>query len=668
MAAGLLRAPQMVKRSDGAGVVGGNPRRERWNAPRGCLLTRQDLRLFHRGLHFRLYEKLGSHVVSVDGAKGVSFAVWAPAAKSVSVVGDFNAWEPDEHPLQRVGRSGIWAGFVEGAAAGSHYKYRVASQVSNYVVTKSDPFAFRCEKPPGNASIVWEMNHPWRDRLWVTQRARRNAGAAPVSIYECHLGSWRRPADDRKRMLGYRELASELVAHLKQMAFTHVEFLPPKEHPFYGSWGYQSTGYFAATNRYGTPQDLMHLIDELHQNDIGVILDWVPSHFPSDEHGLGFFDGTRLFEYPDPRLGYHPDWKSYIFNYGRNEVRSFLISSALFWLDRYHVDALRVDAVASMLYLDYSRADGEWIANKHGGNENLEAIHFLRSLNDAIHERFPGVVTIAEESTTWPMVSKPTHIGGLGFDMKWDMGWMHDTLEYMSLDPIHRKFHHDTLTFRMVYAHSENFVLPLSHDEVVHGKGSLLQKMPGDTWQRFANLRSMLGYMFAQPGKKLLFMGSEIGPWREWDHERGLEWELLDLPLHAGLMRWVGDLNRAYRDLPALHRSDFSSSGFRWIDCKDSDQSVVAFTRHADETATEGAIVAVFNFTPVPRHDYRVGLPAGGAWRELLNSDAEAYGGSGQGNLGSVEAIPMRYHDLAHSALFTLPPLSAILLERKPEE
>ena len=658
----------MVQREKDTSPLRVTTQREDWTAPPGCRVTQQDLQLFAQGRHFRLYDKLGAHFCTVEGVAGVTFAVWAPSARSVSVVGDFNDWEPDRHKMQRVAHSGIWSCFIEGVQSGALYKYRLESIVNDYEVTKADPFAFRCEAPPGNASVVWDLAHHWEDRRWVDRRSRVQAPDQPISIYECHLGSWRRPTDDPKRMLSYRELASELVEHLQRMGFTHVEFLPPKEHPFYGSWGYQSTGYFAATNRYGTPQDLMFLCDELHRNGIGVILDWVPSHFPTDEHGLGFFDGTRLFEYADPRMGYHQDWHSYIFDYGREEVRSFLISSALFWLDRYHVDALRVDAVASMLYLDYSREDGEWIANKHGGNENLEAISFIRELNDAVHEKFPGVLTIAEESTSWPMVSKPTHLGGLGFDMKWDMGWMHDSLDYFSLDPIHRKYNHNTLTFRMIYAFSENFVLPLSHDEVVHGKSSLLGKMPGDEWQKFANLRALYGYMYMQPGKKLLFMGAEIGPWTEWDHEQGLEWGLREFPLHAGLERWVGDLNRVYREEPALHASDFEGWGFRWIDCSDADQSVVAFTRQEAKDEHSPTLLAVLNLTPVPRHDYRVGVPEPGHWREILNSDAEIYGGSGQGNMGQVEAVPMRYHDHPHSLNLSLPPLSTIVLKWEPED
>jgi len=634
-------------------------------APSDLVLTDDDLDRFREGTHLRLFDKLGAHHASLDGTDGVAFTVWAPNARRVSVVGEFNGWSPDGQRLEPLASSGLWSGFVPNLANGSIYKYRIDSRLGGYVVNKADPFAVRSETPPETASIVWNLDYPWSDADWMTGRADRNAPGAPQSIYEVHLGSWRRPDDEPERMLSYRELADELVPYVERMGFTHVEFLPSTEHPFYGSWGYQTTSYFAASGRYGTPQDLMYLIDRLHRRGIGVILDWVPSHFPTDEHGLGFFDGTHLYEHADPRLGYHPDWKSFIFNYDRGEVRSFLLSSALYWIERFHADGLRVDAVASMLYRDYSRNDGDWIPNEYGGRENLEAIRLLRQLNTAVHETHPGVVTIAEESTTWPMVSRPAWIGGLGFDMKWDLGWMHDTLSYMALDPIHRKYHHDKLTFRMVYAFSEKFVLPLSHDEVVHGKGSLIGRMSGDTWQKFANLRALLGYMYAQPGKKLLFMGAEIGPWREWDHDRGLEWGLLRYPLHGGLQRWVEDLNRLYRTEPALHQLDFAPEGFEWIDCGDADQSVVGFTRHAAPGLEDEVILAVCNFTPVERHNYRVGVPRAGRWRELLNSDAESYGGSGQGNYGAVDAVPMRYHGRANSINLTVPPLSIVLL--KPE-
>jgi 1,4-alpha-glucan branching enzyme len=633
-------------------------------------MSEDDLFLFREGTHCGLHEKLGAQRATVDGVEGTVFTVWAPNARSVAVIGSFNDWDPQRHPLQPVGDGGQWSGFVGAAAHGALYKYRVESRSGRWV-NKTDPFGFYHQTSPETASIVWNLDYRWQDDDWMATRADHTGADVPMSIYELHLGSWRRDEDDTSRLRGYRELADELIPYLERMRFTHVELLPPMEHPFYGSWGYQTTGYFAPTSRYGSPQDLMHLIDRLHGHGIGVILDWVPSHFPADEHGLANFDGTHLFEYADPRLGYHPDWNSLIFDYGRNEVRSFLVSSAIFWIERYHVDAIRVDAVASMLYLDYSREDGQWVPNKYGGRENLEAIEFPRSLNVAIHERFPEVPTIAEESTSWPMVSRAVHLGGLGFDMKWDMGWMHDTLRYMALDPIHRKYHHDSITFRMLYAFSENFVLPLSHDEVVHGKSSLLAKMSGDYWQKFANLRSLYGYMYAQPGKKLLFMGGELGQWSEWDHERGLEWQLLDYPQHAGLQAWLADLNGLYRAEPALHELDFDPAGFRWTDCGDADQSVLCFLRlprpreEEEEDAVGRAVLVVCNFTPLPRHNYRVGVPLGGTWREILNSDDESYGGSGVGDRGELRAVPMTYHGLPYSLCLTLPPLAVVFFKRE---
>jgi len=625
--------------------------------PADELLDPQRLEGFAEGRHSRLYDVLGAHPLQVRGVDGVRFAVWAPAAKHVSVIGDFNGWDAGRNTLRPLGRSGVWVGHIPGIEHGALYKYNIESRLGDYSVNKSDPFAFRCQTPPDTASIVWTLDHAWSDERWIARRESHASGERPMSIYELHLGSWKRPGG---RLPDYRGLAGELIPYLKSMNFTHVEFLPPKEHPYYGSWGYQTTGYFAATNRYGSPQELMYLIDELHANDIGVIFDWVASHFPTDEHGLVFFDGTHLYEHADPRQGHHPDWHSAIFNYDSGPVRSFLLSSALFWLDRFHGDGLRVDAVASMLYLDYSRKEGEWIPNKYGGRENLAAIGLLRNINDTIHRRCPGVCTVAEESTTWPLVSRPTEVGGLGFDMKWDMGWMHDTLDYLRADPLARKTEHRKLTFRMVYAFSENFVLPMSHDEVVHGKGSLLAKMPGDAWQQFATLRALYGYMFAQPGKKLLFMGAEIGQWREWDHERELDWDLLQHPPHRGIQRWVEDLNRLYREQPALHQLDFSPEGFEWIDCSDNEQSVISFIRRSRRS--DGLIVAVCNFTPVPRHNYRVGVPRVGKWRELLNSDAEHYGGSAMGNLGQTEAVSIGYHGQEYSMLLTLPPLSVVLL------
>jgi len=629
------------------------------------LLTDDDLYMFNEGSHFQLYDKLGSHAMTIDGVEGTYFAVWAPSAKQVSVMGDFNGWDKASHPLHSRGQSGIWEGFVPDVGTGAHYKYHIVSHHRGYRVDKSDPFAFRAQVPPDTASIVWNLDYEWGDQEWMEARRGRNSLDAPISIYEVHLGSWMRILEEDNRWLTYRELAPKLAEYVQRLGFTHVELLPVMEHPFYGSWGYQTTGYFAPTSRYGTPQDFMYFIDHLHQNNIGVILDWVPSHFPSDEHGLGYFDGTHLFEHADPQKGFHPDWKSFIFNYGRHEVCSFLISSALFWLNRYHVDGLRVDAVASMLYLDYGRKEGEWIPNKYGGRENLEAIDFLRRFNKEVYENYPDVQTIAEESTAWPMVSRPTYIGGLGFGLKWDMGWMHDTLEYMTKESIHRKYHHNNLTFRMVYAFYENFALPLSHDEVVYGKASLLSKMPGDDWQKFANLRLLLGYMYAQPGKKLLFMGGEFGQRREWAHDESLEWHLLAYAPHQGLQKWVTELNRLYRNEPALNEVDFEPAGFEWIDCNDSQSSVLSFIRRGRSSGD--IVLIVCNFTPVPRYNYKVGAPRSGFWQEILNSDAEDYGGSGRGNLGGVEAAPITVHGRPFSLSLTLPSLAAVYLKSKAE-
>ncbi|HEY8515276.1 MAG TPA: 1,4-alpha-glucan branching protein GlgB [Candidatus Binatia bacterium] len=622
------------------------------------LLGEQDVYLFNEGTHLRLYEKLGAHPDVVDGVAGTHFAVWAPNAETVSVIGSFNGWSKDAHPLRALEGSGIWYGFIPGVEPGATYKYHLRSRYAGYEVDKADPLAFCSELPPATASRVWRLDYEWHDDEWLASRAARNALDAPMSIYELHVGSWRRAADGR--FLTYRELAPLLVEHVQRMGFTHVELLPVMEHPFYGSWGYQTTGYFAPTSRYGTPQDLMFLIDTLHQAGIGVILDWVPSHFPTDEHGLGYFDGTHLYEHGDARQGFHPDWSSFIFNYGRNEVRSFLLSSALFWLERYHADGLRVDAVASMLYLDYSRKPGEWIPNRYGGRENLDAIEFLRRMNVEVYAQHPGTQTIAEESTAWPMVSRPTYVGGLGFGLKWDMGWMHDTLEYLAHDPVYRKFHHGQLTFRAMYAFSEHFVLPLSHDEVVHGKGSLLRKMPGDDWQRFANLRLLLGYMLTQPGKKLLFMGAELATWNEWYHETSLDWDLLERPEHAGVARWLADLNAAYRAQRALHELDCDPQGFAWIDCNDAEGSTLSYARYARDR--DDVVVVVCNFTPIPRSRYRLGLPRGGFWRELLNGDAREYGGSGVGNLGGVHAEEVPWHGQPCSAEMTLPPLAVVVL------
>ncbi len=640
--------------------MSGEPSSASGERPLTTRLTDHDLFLFNEGSHFQLYDKLGAHVTEIDGVAGASFAVWAPNARHVSVVGDFNDWTTGTHELQPRASSGIWEGFVAGLRPGALYKYHVQSHQRGYVVEKADPFAFLAEAPPKTASVVWDLEYEWGDGEWMAGRHRRNALDAPIAIYEVHLGSWRRVPEEGGRSLNYRELAPLLADHVVAMGFTHVELMPVMEHPFYGSWGYQVTGYFAPTSRYGSPQDFMYLVDHLHQRGIGVILDWVPSHFPTDEHGLGFFDGTHLYEHADPRQGLHPDWDSSTFNYGRSEVRSFLISSALFWLDRYHVDGLRVDAVASMLYLDYSRKPGEWIPNPFGGNEDLEAIEFLRRFNAEVYRRYPDVQTIAEESTAWPMVSRPTYVGGLGFGLKWDMGWMHDTLDYMRHEPVHRKYHHNELTFRMLYAFTENFVLSLSHDEVVHGKGSLLGKMPGDDWQKFANLRLLYGYMYAQPGKKLLFMGGEFGQWREWAHEESLEWHLTQFEPHDGVMRWLRDLNRLYDSEPALHQLDSDPAGFEWVDVNDIDQSTISLLRKARDGS---AVLAVFNFTPVPHHNYRLGVPVDGFWQELLNSDAPAYYGSGWGNMGGVEAAPVELHGRPFSLTLTLPPLAAVFLK-----
>ncbi|MFH0768874.1 MAG: 1,4-alpha-glucan branching protein GlgB [Chloroflexota bacterium] len=632
-------------------------------SPETSLLVRNDFYLFNEGTHFRLYEKLGAHPLAVRGQVGTYFAVWAPDAEQVFIMGDFNGWNKASHPLHPQEQSGIWEGFIPGVNKGARYKYHIVSRYRNYRVDKADPFAFLDETPPGTSSIVWNLDYSWEDQAWMKQRYEHNRLDRPISIYEMHLGSWKRVPTENYRPLTYRELAPLLAEYVQQMGFSHIEFLPVMEHPFGGSWGYQTTGYFAPTSRYGTPQDLMYLIDYLHQHGIGVFLDIVPSHFPNDEHGLSFFDGTHLYEHADPKEGFHPDWHSAIFNYGRNEVRSFLISNALFWLDKYHVDGLRVDAVASMLYLDYSRKEGEWIPNKYGGRENLEAIAFLRRFNKEVYSNYPDVQTIAEESTAWPMVSRPTYVGGLGFGMKWDMGWMHDTLGYISNEPIFRKYHHNNLTFRMLYAFYENFILPLSHDEVTHGKGSLLSKMPGDDWQKFANLRLLLGYMYAQPGKKLLFMGGELGQWREWHHDESLDWHLLEYERHAAIQKWVQNLNRLYRNEPALYELDCDSTGFEWIDCSDAEQGIISLIRKG--RTADSTILIICNFTPVPRFNYRIGVPNDGFWKELLNSDAKEYGGSNLGNLGGIGAVAIPSHGRPYSLEITLPPLAVLFFKNK---
>ena len=623
------------------------------------MMNDRDIYLLREGTHARLSDHLGCHLRAGGGAE---FAVWAPNAESVSVIGDWNYWSTDADRLDlRHDGSGIWQGFAPHAQRGQAYKYRIHSRYNGYVVDKADPFALYAEAPPATASRIWSLDYEWSDQPWMAERGPKNALDAPMAVYEVHLGSWRRRDG---QFYGYRELAHLLADYVNHLGFTHVELMPVTEHPFYGSWGYQTTGYFAPTSRFGTPQDFMYFVDHLHQQGIGVLLDWVPSHFPTDEHGLGYFDGTHLFEHSDPRQGFHPEWKSSIFNYGRGEVRSFLTSSGQFWLDKYHLDGLRVDAVASMLYLDYAREHGEWIPNRHGGRENLEAIEFLRTLNKAVYREHPDTLTIAEESTAWPRVSRPTDMDGLGFGMKWNMGWMHDSLAYMKQDPIHRKYHHHQLTFSMVYAFNENFVLPLSHDEVVHGKGSLLGKMPGDTWQQFANLRALFGYMWGHPGKKLLFMGGEFGQRREWTHEGELEWWVTGLEGHAGLQRFVSQLNRIYRATPALHQLDFSPEGFEWIVADDAQASVFAFLRKPREGGAP--VLVVSNLTPMPRSNYLLGVPSVGFWRELINSDALEFGGSGCGNLGGVDAAPVPAQGRSHSVCLTLAPLSTLFLQWTP--
>ncbi len=631
--------------------------------PQGSsLITSFDLHLFNEGNHTKLYEKFGAHITELDGQQGTYFAVWAPDAERISVVGDFNGWNTDYNPLTPRGSSGVWEGFIPGLSKGTLYKYHLRSHYKGYQVAKADPFGFLQETPPHTASIVWDLDYQWNDSAWMQVRQDRNAFDAPQSMYEVHLGSWMRAAEEGNRSLSYRELAPKLAEYVNRLGFTHVELLPVMEHPFFGSWGYQVTGYYAPSSRFGTPQDFMYLVDYLHQHDIGVILDWVPSHFPNDEHGLAYFDGTHLYEHADPRKGFHPDWKSAIFNYSRNEVRAFLISNAIFWLDKYHIDGLRMDAIASMLYLDYSRKQGEWIPNQFGGRENLEAVSLLKRVNTEAYGAFPDIETIAEESTAWPMVSRPTYIGGLGFGMKWDMGWMHDTLAYMQQNPIHRKYHHNKLTFRGLYAFTENFVLPLSHDEVVHGKGSLLGKMAGDYWQKFANLRLLFGYMFTQPGKKLIFMGGEIGQWSEWNHDGSVDWGLLHFPIHSGMQRWVSDLNAYYRSEPALYQCDFVPSGWRWIDANDSDNSVLTYLRYGVDP--EAPVLVACNFTPVPRRGYRVGVPFGGHWREMLNSNAAIYGGTDEGNFGGCTADEIPNHGQPYSVLLDLPPLAMVVFKR----
>ncbi|UWY27285.1 1,4-alpha-glucan branching protein GlgB [Flavobacterium sp. TR2] len=622
------------------------------------LFTDFDIDLFKAGKHFRLYEKLGAHLTEVDGVKGVYFAVWAPTAKSVSVVGDFNYWTQDEHNLNvRWDSSGIWEGFIPEISKGALYKYKIQSNINGVITEKADPFALYCEKPPHTASVVWDLDYKWKDENWMQNRQDYNALDKPYSVYEVHLGSWKRA--DHNRFLTYLELADDLVKYVKETGFTHVEFMPIMEYPYDPSWGYQLTGYFAPTSRFGKPQDFMVLVDRLHQEGIGVILDWVPSHFPDDAHGLGFFDGSHLYEHPDRRKGYHPDWKSLVFNYGRNEVRAFLISNAVFWLQNYHIDGLRVDAVASMLYLDYSRKDGEWEANIFGGRENLDSISFLKEFNEVIYSNFDGVQTIAEESTSFPMVSRPTSIGGLGFGMKWMMGWMHDTLKYFQKETVYRKYHQNELTFSMTYAFTENFMLPFSHDEVVYGKKSLIYKMPGDEWQRFANLRLLYGYMFTHPGTKLLFMGAEFGQTAEWNFEQSLDWHLLQYDFHSGIKRLISDLNQLYKSQPALYEKQFGGDGFEWINYSDHQNAILSYIRKGNNP-TENLIV-VCNFTPVVRANYRIGIPKEGKLQEVFNSDAIVYGGSGVENSKALKVEAIAYDGRDYSAELILPPLSVIV-------
>lgn len=624
--------------------------------------TEFDINLFKAGKHFRLYEKLGAHLTAVDGQKGVYFAVWAPSAKAVSVIGDFNYWIEGEHPLQvRWDGSGIWEGFIPNIEKGTKYKYKIHSHHNDIKTEKADPFARRCEHPPNTASIVWDTNYSWKDQKWMESRKKSNQLNQPFSVYEVHLGSWMFN-NKENRPLTYLELAKELTAYVKKMNFTHVEFMPIMEYPYDPSWGYQLTGYFAPTSRFGKPEDFMVLVDELHKNNIGVILDWVPSHFPEDAHGLGFFDGSHLYEHPDRRKGYHPDWKSLIFNYGRNEVRAFLISNAIFWLDKYHADGLRVDAVASMLYLDYSRNEGEWEPNQFGGRENLDAISFLKQLNEEVYASFEGVQTIAEESTSFPMVSKPTFLGGLGFGMKWMMGWMHDTLEYFKKEPIYRKHHQNDLTFSMTYAFTENFMLPLSHDEVVYGKKSLLYRMPGDEWQRFANLRLLFSYMITHPGGNLLFMGGEFGQSEEWNFQQSLDWHLLQYDYHKGVQQLVADLNAMYQKEAALFEKQFTNEGFQWIDYNDAENSVLAYIRKGEKEKDD--VIVICNMTPIPRENYRVGLPKDGNYKLIFNSDENKYGGSGFAVKKQYTAEKMDWQYRKHAALFNLPPLAMIALKR----
>ncbi len=625
-------------------------------------LTDLDLYLHSEGRHWEIYNKLGAHPREVDGVKGVNFAVWAPNARRVSVVGDFNRWDGRVHPMEQHSDSGIWELFIPGIGVGAKYKYEIKSHFNLYQAEKIDPYSFHAERRPNTASLVAELDsYEWGDDRWMAERTESNPLTAPMAIYEVHLGSWKRK--EGNEWLTYRELARDLVSYVKEMGYTHIELLPIAEHPFDGSWGYQVTGYYAPTSRFGTPQDFMYFVDQCHQNGIGVIVDWVPAHFPKDGFALSFFDGTHLYSHEDPRQGEHPDWGTYIFNYGRNEVRNFLIANAIYWLKEYHIDGLRVDAVSSMVYLNFSREDGQWIPNEHGGNENLAAVKFLQEANHVIHEQCPGAITIAEESTAWALVSRPTYLGGLGFTMKWNMGWMHDTLLYMSKDPVYRKWEHSKLTFSMVYAYNENFVLSLSHDEVVHGKGSLMGKFPGDWWQKFAQLRLLHGYQYTHPGKKLNFMGADIGQFAEWSESRSLDWHLLDLPTHESLNRFVRDLNHFYAYEPALWERDYSPEGFRWLGANDADNSVFSYLRFAEDTSD--FLVIACNFTPVPQENYRVGVPEAGYYNEVLNSDADIYGGGNWGNYGGFESDYIPAHGYGQSLNLRIPPLGMVIMKRE---
>ena len=623
-------------------------------------ITDFDLYLFGEGTHFRTYEKMGAHPMTIDGVEGVHFAVWAPNAVRVSVIGWFNRWDGRHHPMQHRGSSGLWEIFLPALQPGDLYKFEIKGH-HGFLAQKADPYAFFSELRPRSASVVWNIHrHPWNDAEWMERRRRANWHESPISVYELHPGSWKRVPEEGNRMLTYREMADQLIPYVKGLGYTHIEMLPISEHPFDGSWGYQTIGYYAPTSRFGNPDDFMYFVDRCHQEGLGVLLDWVPAHFPKDGHGLAFFDGSHLYEHADPRKGEHRDWGTLIFNYGRNEVRTFLLANALYWADVYHIDGLRVDAVASMLYLDYSRKEGEWIPNQFGGRENLEAVDFLKKFNEVIHAEFPGFLTFAEESTAWPMVSRPTYLGGLGFDFKWNMGWMHDMLEYITKEPVHRKYHHNDITFSLLYAFTENFILPFSHDEVVHGKRAMLDKMPGDLWQKFANLRLLYAYMHAHPGKKLLFMGGEFGQWREWNHADSLDWHLCQYDSHHKLQTFVGTLNKLYRDFGALHQVDFSWEGFEWIDFHDWEQSIVSFFRRGKDP--RDILVCIFNFTPVPRQGYRVGVPQPGVYEEVLNTDADCFGGSNVVNVHTLNTDEIPWMGRPWSVPLVLPPLGAVWL------